>query len=174
MLEDSIMTAHEIKAAEENNIKIEYYTMDGTEKAIYMCPGDLMYICNVLIDYARIFEAFCLEAEEQGEGWKKYTYEYYLIRCRKIQGKIESAIGYSTEAAIEQCRKKNKKSERDEDVGENALVLTLKHMKKKQQQKEAKRTAKTEKEDTALKKNDRNTDSAGIVGQVELADFLKS
>lgn len=173
MIEELVMISQDIKTAEDNDIKIEYYTMDGFTKDIYMCPGDLMYICNVLYDYGRIFKAFMQEANIQGEEWKKYTYEYYLKRCRKIQEKIESSIGYSTEAAIDKCRKKQGKSKRDEDVGEDALVLAIKHARKKQEQQSAKKTTEPEKAVKTVKKNENKTDDTGIAGQIELEDFLK-
>ncbi len=173
MIEDLVMISQDIKIAEDNNIRIEYYTMNGSTKDIYMCPGDLMYICNVLYDYGRIFEAFMQEANIRGEEWKKYTYEYYLNRCRKIQEKIESSIEYSTEAAIDKCRKKQGKSERNEDVGEDALVLAIKHARKKQEQQPVKKTTEPEKAVKILKKNEKKTDDTGIAGQIELEDFLK-
>ena len=40
--------------AEEEGIRIEYYTLDGEKPEIRMCPGDLMIICNVLHDYAQM------------------------------------------------------------------------------------------------------------------------
>ena len=169
MIEELVMISQDIKTAEDNNIRIEYYTMEGSTKEISMCPGDLMYICNVLYDYGRIFEAFMQEANNQGEEWKKYTYGYYLSRCRKIQEKIESSIGYSKEAAIDKCREKQRKSKRDEDVGEDALVLAIKHARKKQEQRPANKTTEPEK---TVKKNEKKTDDTGITGQIELEDFL--
>ena len=173
MIEESVMISQDIKTAEDNNIRIEYYTMNGSTKDIYMCPGYLMYICNVLYDYGRIFEAFMQEANNQGEEWKKYTYGYYLNRCRKIQEKIESSIGYSTEAAIDKCREKQGKSKQDDDVGEDALVLALKHARKRQEQQPAKKTTEPEKTAKTVKKNEKKTDDTGIAGQIELEDFLK-
>lgn len=173
MIEDLVMISQDIKTAEDNNIRIEYYTMNGSTKDIYMCPGDLMYICNVLYDYGRIFEAFMQEANNQGEEWKKYTYEYYLNRCKKIQKKIEESLGYSTEAAIINCRKKQGKPKQNEDVGEDALVLAIKHARKKQEQQPVKKTTEPERVVKTLKKNENKTDDTGIAGQIELEDFLK-
>lgn len=125
MTEDTVAITQEIKSAEESGVRIEYYTMDGPNRDIYMCPGDLMCICNVLYDYSRIFEDFIKEAKEKGEAWKEFTYGYHLNRCRKIQKKIEESLGYSTEAAIINCRKKQGRKEKDDDVGEDALTLLV-------------------------------------------------
>lgn len=175
MIEELVMISQDIKTAEDNDIRIEYYTMEGSTKEISMCPGDLMYICNVLYDYGRIFEEFMQEANNQGEEWKKYTYEYYLSRCRKIQKKIESSIGYSTEAAIDKCYKKQGKSKQDEDVGEDALVLAIKHARKKQEEQIKKKATEPEKVVKTVKKNEKKIDNVdnGIAGQIELEDFLK-
>ena len=159
MTKDTVFLTQEIKSAEENNVRIEYYTLDCSTQEIYMCPGDLICICNVLYDYAHIFEAFIQEAEEQGEEWRKYTYEYHLDRCRNIQEKIESVMGYSTEKAIEKCRKKQGKPMQDEDVGEDALVLLVRRMRKKQS-----------KLNSEISEQD---DFKSLNGQMELKDFIK-
>ena len=169
-MEDSVRISHEINTAEENNVKIEYYTMDGSTKEISMCPGDLMYVCNVLYDYGRIFEFFMQESREQGEEWKNFIYGQHLERCRKIQREIESAMGYSTEEAIEKCRKKNRYSKQEEDVGEDAMVLLVKHMRQKKEQQEKKKAEKEKTKET--KKRVGKTGDGGIVGQMELGDLF--
>lgn len=60
--------------------------------------------------------------EVKGHGVAVAVYNYHHDRCKKIQKIIEDAMGYSTEAAIEKCKKKRER-ENKEDIGEDALVL---------------------------------------------------
>ena len=65
---------------------------------------------------------------------------HHANRCRKIQVKIESQMGYSTEAAIEKCKKKHKYIGQEplfkgSDVGEDAVILAMRqrhHQKSKE------------------------------------------
>lgn len=108
----------DIKNQEEAGVRIEYYTLDGRHPEIYMCPGDLHIICNVMHDYAALLESLVPEKE----GYEQAIYEYHAGRCKKIQQKIEESMNYNVEQAIEKCRKKKGK-EKDDDIGEDALVL---------------------------------------------------
>lgn len=101
MTKETVNITSEIEKAEEDGIRIEYYTLDGKTPEIYMCPGDLIIICNVLYDYAKMLE----EAAELSIGYEQGQYLYHIKRCGGIRGKIETAMGYSTEQAIETCIK---------------------------------------------------------------------
>lgn len=109
-----------------------------------------MCICNVLYDYSSIFEDFIQEAREKGEAWKEFTYGYHLNRCRKIQKKIEESMGYSTEAAIINCRKKQGRKEKNDDVGEDALTLLVKKNIKEKKEKEHSEQSKKGKKSTSI------------------------
>ena len=52
MTEETIRITDEVRNSEEGSVRIGYYTLDGRRPEIYMCPGDLIVICNVLHDYA--------------------------------------------------------------------------------------------------------------------------
>ena len=51
-MNETIKMTSEIMDAEEQSVRIEYYALDGKKPEIFMCPGDLIIICNVLHDYA--------------------------------------------------------------------------------------------------------------------------
>lgn len=126
MTQETVMITDDIRKFEEENIRIEYYTLDGKHPELYMCPGDLMMICNVLHDYASLLEELLKSFPEQ---LPQFLYEYHAGRCRKIQYKIENEMGYSTEKAIEKCRKRQGRMHKDDNVGEDAMVLAVRRRK---------------------------------------------
>ena len=119
-MQETIEITDDIRKAEEEKIRIEYYTLDNNTHDIYMCPGDLIIICNVIHDYAELLQE--IAEEVKGHGVAVAVYNYHHDRCKKIQKIIEDAMGYSTEAAIEKCKKKRERDKK-EDIREEALVL---------------------------------------------------
>jgi len=75
----------------------------------------------MLYDYARLLELAVEQWDLQ--GFHKATYEIHAENCRRIAKKYADAIGYDYEKAIEKCRKKASRPKREEDIGEDALVL---------------------------------------------------
>lgn len=120
---------------DNNTVDIEYYDLLGNELHLKICPGDLQIVCNVLYDYCNMISEMLADPpdgvdENTIQIWKS-RYEYYLQRVQKIRGKIENEIGYSTEKAIKKCNKK--KGKKDDDIGEDALVLAMKkHLSKEE------------------------------------------
>lgn len=131
-MNETIKMTNEIMEAEEQNVRIEYYTLDGKRPEIFMCPGDLIIICNVLHDYAALLSE--ISEDELNDNLAKFQYSYHMNRCKKIQMQIEEAMGYSTEEALLKCHKKKTREDVD-DIAEDALVLAAKRRKKKQEQK---------------------------------------
>ena len=131
-MKETIKMTNEIMEAEEQNVRIEYYTLDGKRPEIFMCPGDLIIICNVLHDYAALLSE--ISEDELNDNLAKFQYSYHMNRCKKIQMQIEEAMGYSTEEALLKCHKKQTREDVD-DIAEDALVLAAKRRKKKQEQK---------------------------------------
>lgn len=131
-MNETIKMTNEIMEAEEQNVRIEYYTLDGKRPEIFMCPGDLIIICNVLHDYAALLSE--ISEDELNDNLTKFQYSYHMNRCKKIQMQIEEAMGYSTEEALLKCHKKQTREDVD-DIAEDALVLAAKRRKKKQEQK---------------------------------------
>lgn len=98
-------------------------TREGfTPSKLKSCHGDLVLICNALMDYADICDAF--REREQLEGFAAATYEYYANRFREIAAKYGGAIGYDREKTIERCRKRQLKADTS-DVGEEALTMLV-------------------------------------------------
>lgn len=111
-----------------NTVDIEYYDLKGQELHFKICPGDLQIVCNVLYDYCNMLSEMIANPpdgvdENTIQLWGA-RYGYYLERIQKIRGKIETGIGYSTEKAIEKCNKR--KPKKDDDIGEDALVMAMK------------------------------------------------
>lgn len=109
-------------------VDVEYYDLSGHELHFKICPGDLQIVCNVLFDYCNMLSEMLADPPDgvdQGaiELWRA-RYGYYLERIQKIRWKIESGIGYSTEKAIAKCKKR--KLKKDDDIGEDALVMAMK------------------------------------------------
>lgn len=164
MTAESINITDEIRKAEEEGIRIEYYTLSGEKPEIHMCPGDLMIICNVLHDYAQMLR----EAAEISIGYEQGLYLCHVERCEKIRHKIETAMEYSTEAAIEKCGKKHKYFGQEpltkgNDVGEDALVMAMKQ--RRQKRAELKITTENKREQSGEKNR---------TGQMSIEDFLEA
>ena len=111
-----------------SKVDIEYYDLKGNELHFKICPGDLQIVCNVLYDYCNMLSEMLANPpgsvdENTIQLWKA-RYGYYLERIQNIREKMENGIGYSTEKAIEKCRKRNHKKK--DDIGEDALVMAMK------------------------------------------------
>ena len=131
-MNETIKMTSENMDAEEQSVRIEYYTLDGKKPEIFMCPGDLIIICNVLHDYAALLSE--ISEDDLKDNLTKFQYSYHMNRCKKIQMRIEEALGYSTEKALVKCRKKQARENTD-DIAEDALVLAAGRRKRKQEQK---------------------------------------
>lgn len=167
MTKDTIRITNDLPPQEENDICVEYYTLDGKKPKLYMCPGDLIVICNVLNDYCDLLRHVSTIIPETESG-TQMIYDVHAERCKKIQSKIERQIGYSTEVAIEKCRKKSRRKKAD-DVGEDALVLALKHRVKKEKDNSLnneKNLNKDQRKEDIKKDPDMN--------QISLFDFLEA
>lgn len=90
---------------------------------IKTCYGDICKIVNALRDYARMLRMTCDEWNLQ--GFHRVTYECHADALEKISKKYQAGIGYDYDAAVEKCRRKAEKKRRDDDVGEDALVLAF-------------------------------------------------
>lgn len=88
------------------------------EQWIETCEGELRIIVEALADYydmaGRIVEAMEM-------GYPKAVWENRLERIKQIQIKIEESTGYSRDGQLAICMKR--KPRKDDDIGEDALVL---------------------------------------------------
>lgn len=116
--------AHTIEIEEylKQELTLSYVDLDGAHE-LQTCYGDILKTINALMDYTRMLDLVC----EQWNltGFHRATYEYQAGKLREIAEKFQTAIGYDYAAAVEKCRKKQAKKQRSDDVGEDALTLTV-------------------------------------------------
>ncbi len=116
--------AHSMEMDEylKQELTLSYVDLDGSHD-LKTCYGDILKTINALMDYTRMLDLVC----EQWNltGFHKATYEYQAGKLREIAEKYQTAIGYDYAAAVEKCRKKQAKKQRSDDVGEDALTLTV-------------------------------------------------
>ncbi len=87
------------------------------------CYGDIYKTVNALRDYVRLLESVCDQWELT--GFHRATYEYHAEKLRKIADKLQAGIGYDYDKAVERCKKKRARKSHSNDVGEDALLLTV-------------------------------------------------
>ena len=106
----------------KQELTLPYVDVDGSHE-LRTCYGDILKTINALMDYTHMLELVC----EQWNltGFHKATYEYHVRKLREIAKKFQTAIGYDYAAAVEKCRKKQARKKRSDDVGEDALTLTV-------------------------------------------------
>ena len=126
----------EIEGYLKQELTLSYVDLDGSHE-LKTCYGDIPKTINALMDYTRMLDLVC----EQWHltGFHKATYEYQAGKLREIAEKFQTAIGYDYHAAVEKCRKKRAKKSCSDDVGEDALTLTV-HRQQKAAEKKAEET----------------------------------
>lgn len=87
---------------------------------VHLTYGDLVLIVAIMRDYVRGFDK--LVATNQSPLHPMEYECYYRNKFLGIAEKISSQIDYDYEAKLKKCTKKAK----DDDIGEDALVLALK------------------------------------------------
>ena len=90
---------------------------------ISTCYGDICKIVNALRDYARMLRMVCDEWDLQ--GYHRAVYELHADKLEEISKKFQAGIGYDYDKAVEKCRKKREKQERDGDVGGEAMAMAF-------------------------------------------------
>lgn len=123
-------TISSIEVAEIDGMEVggllKYFDMKKwDDMVIETCIGDITIMINALEDYARILED--MKKEWNLDGYRGHLYDYHAARCRKISAKYQEATGYDYHAAVEKCSKR--RSQPDNDVGEEALSLMSKYAK---------------------------------------------
>lgn len=94
--------------------------------------GDVVLIICMLHDYVKMLD------ESRGDDIQYQA--YYRVKFMKIADRLAEQIGYDYDLAVEKCKKKQLKQEKDSDIGEEAMALTIKRgmAKGKESNKEAK------------------------------------
>lgn len=95
-------------------------TKGMNEQWIETCVGELRIIIEALADYCDIADK---TIETMETGYSKAVWEERMERIKQIQGKLEESTGYSRDEQIENCKKR--KRVRNDDIGEDALVITV-------------------------------------------------
>lgn len=88
------------------------------EQWIETSKGELRIIIETLADY---YDVVSKDIEVMEEGYVKAVWEIRLERIKQIQEKLEKSTGYNRDKQLEICMKR--KSRKDDDIGEEALVL---------------------------------------------------
>ena len=112
---------------ENNQVDLEYYDLKGKTHHIYMAPGNVQWICNILFNTEQMFDDFINAPPEWAKdlaGWK-WDMQIKRDRIHKIRMQVEEGLGYSTEEHWKKCLKKRGKKKND-DIGGDALELAFK------------------------------------------------
>lgn len=116
-----------IKMDEKNNqVDLEYYDLKGGTHHIYMAPGNVQWICNILFNTERMHDDFINDPPGWAKdlaGWK-WNMQITRDRIHKIRMQVEEGLGYSTEEHWKKCLKKRGKKKND-DIGGDALELAF-------------------------------------------------
>lgn len=79
--------------------------------------GDIVLIICMLHDYVKMLD----EVKKDDIQWKAYYRNKFVTMADRLAEQIE----YDYDQALEKCRKKRKKEERESDIGEEAMVLAV-------------------------------------------------
>lgn len=79
--------------------------------------GDIILIICMLHDYVKMLD----EVRNDDIQWKAY----YRNKFATMADRLARQINYDYDAAVEKCRKKREKEECNNDIGEDAMVLTV-------------------------------------------------
>lgn len=112
---------------------IHLHDIDGDHE-VKTCIGDIYKIVNALMDYSRLLELVCDEWDLQ--GFHRAIYEYHAEKLRAIAKKYQTAIGYDYDAAVAKCEAKKKRGRKEDDIGGDALELTMKRGRQSPEKKE--------------------------------------
>ncbi len=145
----------------EKTVDLEYYDLHGGTHHIYLAPGNVQWICNILFNYERMIDDFIADPPAWAKnlpGWK-WDMQIKRDRIYKIRMQVEKGLGYSTEEHWKKCLKKRGKKKGD-DIGGDALELALRRSVEK------KNEIPEQKEKPELKKKDPQMSLFDITGQM--------
>ena len=114
--EPQLSASIDLERGLSSEVLLHIFDLSGTFE-VKTCYGDVVKIVNALRDYAKLLELVCDEWELA--GFHRATYEYQA-------DKLQCGIGYDYDAAVRKCQKLRGKKPRNDDVGEDAMVLAVK------------------------------------------------
>lgn len=80
--------------------------------------GDIVLIICMLYDYVKMMD----EIKGNSIQYQAYYRKKFITMADRLAEQIE----YDYDAAVERCKKKQEKEERDSDIGEEAMALAIK------------------------------------------------
>lgn len=110
---------------------------------INTCYGEVLKIVDALMDYAKLLEMACDTWDLQ--GFHRASYELRAEKLREIARKYQAGIGYDYDAAMEKCKKRTARKDRDDEPGGEAMAMAFR---KSRQMAEAKAKKAAEKDGT--------------------------
>ena len=87
------------------------------------CYGDIYKTVNALRDYVRLLESVCDQWELT--GLHRTNKEYHAEKVGKIADKLPAGIGFVYFIVVKKKKKKRARKSHSNDVGEDALLLTV-------------------------------------------------
>lgn len=90
---------------------------------IRTCEGDMKVICLVL--HQQLIRYKEMLSEIEAEGKQHFNLSFQIERIEKILKSLCEQMNYNIDKVIEQCAKK-RETKADNDIGEDALVLSAK------------------------------------------------
>lgn len=121
--EPQLSASIDLERGLSSEVLLHIFDFSGTHE-VKTCYGDVVKIVNALRDYAKLLELVCDEWELA--GFHRAAYEYQAEKLRQIANKLQCGIGYDYDAAVRKCQKLRGKKPRNDDVGEDAMVLAVK------------------------------------------------
>lgn len=132
------------KLQDERRVMVQkaYDLKHRCDAVVDLAYGDLTLIITMLHDYVTILD------ESEADN---VQYQYYLRgRFLHIAESLERQLGYDYKAAVERCRKKH--ADKQDDIGGDALELTIKRGAQAEQARERERKKKEQEEAERLAK----------------------
>lgn len=118
--EPVLATSIELDEFMRKELTISYFDLEGDHE-VHACYGDIKKTIDALMDYTSMLDTIC--EQWKLEGYHRAMYEYHSDVLRKFAGKLQAAIGYDYAATLEKCRKKQKRKEKDDDIGADGISL---------------------------------------------------
>lgn len=113
-VEDGISKEQEKKVMIEKAINLKMMC----DYVVSCSYGDIVLIICMLHDYVKMLDKIRGDDIQWGV--------YYRKKFMGMADRFSRQIEYDYDAAVEKCRKKQEKEERDSDIGEEAAALTVK------------------------------------------------
>ena len=114
-------TEHTIKNDTDKKVEIKHCINNKKmcDYEISCSYGDVVFIICILKDYLKLIE------EKEGVIW-----DYYREHFAKLANKLSTQIEYDYEKQLEKCRKKMSKKASDNDIGGEAMALSVNRRKR--------------------------------------------